>query len=189
MMKTEQRELFGDPGPVSEASLFVDLVFDRPLDQAYSYAVPDELAQHVGVGKRVLAPFGKGERATVGYCIRVSTTPPSRTVKAIRQVLDEDALLTPELLRLTRWMADYYLCGWGQVLNAVIPGAVRRQAGKRATVLLQPVSESDLPPSLPALTTKQEVALSSLRRIGRPVEAKKLARSAGCGLGPVYELV
>jgi primosomal protein N' (replication factor Y) len=189
MMKAEQRELFGDPTPALEAGLFVDLVFDRPLDQSYSYAVLDELAGQVAVGKRVLAPFGKGERATVGYCIRVSTTPPSRSVKAIKQVLDEEALLTPELLRLTRWMADYYLCGWGQVLNAVIPGAVRRQAGKRATVLLEPVGDKELPPSPPALTNKQAVALLSLRRMGRPVEIKKLARSAGCGLGVVSGLV
>ena len=37
------------------------------------------------------------------------------------------------MLRLTEWMAEYYLCPWGQVLEAVVPGGVRGQAGTRQT--------------------------------------------------------
>ena len=37
------------------------------------------------------------------------------------------------MLRLTEWMAEYYLCGWGQVLEAVVPAGVRGQAGTRQT--------------------------------------------------------
>ena len=48
---------------------FAEIVFDRPLDHAYTYAVPDELAPSIGVGKRVLAPFGQGDRPTVGFCV------------------------------------------------------------------------------------------------------------------------
>ena len=51
------------------ASLFAEVVFDRPLDHAYTYAVPDELREAVAVGKRVLVPFGRGDRATVGFCV------------------------------------------------------------------------------------------------------------------------
>ena len=40
------------------------------------------------------------------------------------------------MLRLTRWMADYYLCPWGQVLEAVVPAGVRHQAGTRDVTLL-----------------------------------------------------
>src|SRR6476659_2700255 len=109
--------------------VFADIVFDRPLDHAYSYAVPADLVDRVGVGKRVEAPFGRGDYATIGYCVRVHESPPPRAVKDISRVLDDEALLTDSLLRLTRWMADYYLCGWGQVLQAVLPGGVREQAG------------------------------------------------------------
>src|SRR5437870_3951821 len=123
MTQTMQRELFATSAePVAQtAGLFADVVFDRPLDHAYTYAVPDALRERVAVGKRVQAPFGKGDKAIIGYCVRLSETPPERTVKELKGVLDDEALLTPDLLRLTRWMADYYLCGWGQVLNAVIP--------------------------------------------------------------------
>src|SRR6476469_3027803 len=119
-------------GPATAAGVFADVVFDRPLDHAYSYAVPADLVDRIGVGKRVEAPFGRGDRATVGYCVRVHDVPPTRAVKSITRVLDDEALLTDGLLRLTRWMADYYLCGWGPVLNAVVPAGARDRAGTRA---------------------------------------------------------
>src|SRR5947209_10106575 len=104
-----------EPLAIADAppALFADIVFDRPLDHAYTYAVPDALRDAIGVGKRVQVPFGRGDRATPGFCVRVSETPPPRAVKEVLRVLDDEALLTPDLLRLTRWMADYYLCGWG----------------------------------------------------------------------------
>src|SRR5437868_15216608 len=75
------RDLFGlaEPRPRlnAPAALFADIVFDRPLDHAYTYAVPTELLATVGVGKRVEAPFGKGDRAIAGYCVRLSPEAPA----------------------------------------------------------------------------------------------------------------
>src|SRR5438876_2793712 len=127
-----QRDLFG--GGTAEptiSGIFADVVFDRPLDHAFTYAVPEELQQVVAVGKRVLVPFGRGDRPTAGFCVRVTDAAPPREVKAVVRVVDDQALLDDNLLRLTRWMADYYLCGWGQVLNAVIPAGARERAGTR----------------------------------------------------------
>ena len=52
------------PGPLS--GLFADIVFDRPLDHAFTYAVPESLAGKVGVGKRVEAPLGRGGKPPPG---------------------------------------------------------------------------------------------------------------------------
>src|SRR5262249_10868791 len=116
-------------------------------------------------------------------------TSPERPVKELRRVLDDEALLTPDLLRLTRWMADYYLCGWGQVLNAVVPAGAKEQAGTRATAFLEAIPQNELPEPLPGLTTKRRVALEQLRQAGKPLEPRKLARQARCGPGPVEALV
>jgi primosomal protein N' (replication factor Y) len=191
MTPTVQRELFEAPAPLlrHQATLFADVVFDRPLDSAYTYAVPDSLHALVGVGKRVQVPFGKGDRSTVGYCVRLSDEAPDRPVKELQRVLDDESLLTPELMRLTRWMADYYLCGWGQVLNAVIPAGARDRAGTRAAVFLEPVPESELSQPPPAMTPKQLAALAELRKAGKPVEVRHLARLAKCGSGPIEALI
>src|SRR5947209_9029976 len=107
MSTTVQRELFEGqaPPPASQAGLFAEVVFDRPLDHAYTYAVPDGLREAIAVGKRVQAPFGKGDKATVGTCVGLNEAAPDRPVKEVTRVLDEEALLTPDLMRLTRWMA------------------------------------------------------------------------------------
>jgi len=189
-----QHNLFNDAEPSSPAvgtmsGLFADIVFDRPLDHAYSYAVPEELRNALEVGKRVQAPFGRGDKGTIGYCVGLNETTPPRAVKAIQKVLDGEALLTPELLRLTRWMADYYLCGWGQVLNAVVPAGARDRAGTRSAAFVEAVPESELPSPLPSLSTKQKAVLDKLRSAGKPLEPRRLARLAECGQVPIEALV
>jgi primosomal protein N' (replication factor Y) len=191
MTQATQRDLFGpvEAPPASRAGLFAEIVFDRPLDHAYSYAVPDELRPQVALGKRVQAPFGRGDKATVGYCVGLSETAPDRPVKDILRVLDDESLLTEGLMRLTRWMADYYLCGWGQVLNAVIPAGAREKAGTKAAAYLEAVAEAELPQPQPKLSAKQAAALEHLRSAGRALEARQLARQAKCGPAPLEALV
>src|SRR5262245_35254608 len=191
MTQTMQRELFEVPPeePTATPGLFADVVFDRPLEQSYTYAIPAELAASVAVGKRIQVPFGKGDRPTVGFCVRVHDSAPERAVKLVQRVLDEEALLTPELMRLTRWMADYYLCGWGQVLNAVLPAGARDRAGTRSAVFVEAVPEAELPQPAPNFTAKQTQALQQLRKADKPLELKQLARQARVGPGPIEALI
>lgn len=191
MIPSVQRDLFvvPDTPPEADSGLFADIVFDRPLDHAYTYSVPEALRGSIGLGKRVRVPFGKGDKTTVGYCVGLRETGPGRLVKDVLEVLDEESLLTPDLMRLTRWMADYYLCGWGQVLNAVVPAGAREQAGTRAAVFLEPLPESELPQPAPKLSPKQAQALQHLRAAGKPLEVRQLARLTRCGPGPIDALV
>jgi primosomal protein N' (replication factor Y) len=186
-----QRELFAteESAPDVVAGVFADVVFDRPLDQAFTYAVGDHLRGRIAVGKRVRAPFGRGDKAAVGYCVRLSEEAPPRAVKELVDVLDDQPLLTDSLLRLTRWMADYYLCGWGQVLNAVVPAGARDKAGTRNLSFVEAVPAADLPDPVPEITPKQAAVLELLRKADKPVELRQLTRQARCGSGPVEALV
>ena len=138
VLPSAQRSFFEESVPAMPPAtgLFAEIVFNRPLDHAFTYAVPESLRGGIAVGKRVLAPFGKGDRPTVGFCVGLHATGPERTVKELVSVVDEQVLLTPGLLRLTRWMADYLPCGWGQVLNAVVPAGARESAWLGATTYL-----------------------------------------------------
>jgi primosomal protein N' (replication factor Y) len=189
MTPTSQPELYQPALVNQQDGLFADIVFDRPLDHAYSYAVPEELHDQLAVGKRIVAPFGRGDRATTGFCVGLSHEKPARTVKEISRVLDEEALLTPHLLRLTRWMADYYLVSWGQVLNAVVPAGAKQQAGTRSAIFLEAVPETEWPDSMPRLGVKQQKALDLLRAKDQPVEPRHLAEEAGCGFSVLHHLV
>lgn len=191
MLSTDDPALADDAAPAPAGyGLFADIVFDRPLDHPYTYAVPAALAGKVGVGKRVEAPFGRGGKTTSGFCVRVTSTPPARgEVKELARVLDDDALVDDHLMKLTRWMADYYLCGWGQVLHAVVPAGVRENAGTRQAVFVEPVPKEELPNPLPAVTAAQKAALERLKKESRPLELGQLARLAKCGPGVVGTLI
>jgi primosomal protein N' (replication factor Y) len=187
-----QHELFEtlENAPNATTSgLFAEIVFDRPLDHAYTYAVPDELQASVAVGKRIEAPFGRGDRATVGFCVGLTHTPPEREVKQIARVVDDEPLLTENLMRLTRWMADYYLCGWGQVLNTAIPAGAKDRAGTKRTTFIEPVPEAERPNPPPELTAKQREAWQRLLQINEAVEVRQLTRLVQCGSGPVEALL
>src|SRR5262245_59529716 len=149
-----QRDLFPSdapaPAPPGVPGLYADVVLDRPLDTSFTYFVGPDLHASIAVGKRVRIPFGRGDRPVVGYCVNLHDTPPARAVKSIQAVLDEESLLTDQLLRLTRWMADYYLCGWGQVLNAVLPAGARQQAGTRRRIFVEAIPDEERSEPVPA---------------------------------------
>jgi primosomal protein N' (replication factor Y) len=76
-----QRDLFAPAeSPDTTPGLFAEVVFDRPLDHAFSYAVAEHLHAQIAVGKRVRVPFGRGDKTMTGYCVGLTTTHPGRSV-------------------------------------------------------------------------------------------------------------
>ena len=108
------------------------VVINRPLDTVFYYLIPDALRDMIVPGQRVKVPFGKGNRPTVGFCVGLGPPPQTkRKLKSIEAVIDREPLLTAEMLELTRWIAQRYLCSWGQVLETVVPAGVKKKAGTR----------------------------------------------------------
>ena len=81
------------------------------------------------------------------------------------------------MLRLTEWMADYYLCPWGQVLEAVVPAGVRWQAGTRRKSL------SRCPTDAPRAGIAACSVASQAARDHRPGGRRRQAARSGQG-GP-----
>jgi len=112
--------------------LLAEVVFNRPLTTVYHYLVPNDLRELIGPGRRVQVPFGRGNQPTNGFCVGLSTQiPTGKALKTVTAVLDREALIDARMLELTRWIADRYLCGWGQVLESIIPAGVKSKAGSR----------------------------------------------------------
>ncbi|MEX0716516.1 MAG: primosomal protein N' [Planctomycetaceae bacterium] len=165
------------------------VVFPRPLETIYHYLVPDSLRELLAPGQRVKAPFGRGDRGTIGFCVGVGPVPDtSRKLKEIAEVLDREPLLDERMLELTRWIAEHYLCGWGQVLDSVIPAGVKKGAGTRVVNYFELApdardrfDELDLP-------AKQRAVLAALVASRAPLDAEELTRAADCGTGPIAAL-
>src|SRR5262245_61538061 len=94
------------------------------------------------------------------------------------------------MLRLASWMADYYLCPLGQVLQAIVPAGVRGKAGTREmTFLSVPLQVLEqLQSGGLKLGEKQLDALRVLASSSRPLTPPELAQAAKCTLGPISEL-
>ncbi len=92
-----------------------------PVDKVYTYLVPAELEPEAVPGARVVVPFGP--RTLTGVIVerREGESEHEGRLKPIRDVLDETPSFSPVLLRLTKWIAAYYVCAWGEVLKAALP--------------------------------------------------------------------
>jgi primosomal protein N' (replication factor Y) len=111
-----------------------------------------------------------------------------RKLKAVASLLDRGPLLSPAMLRLTRWMADYYLCPWGQVLEAVVPAGVRHDAGGRDVTFLTAAPDAAERAKQLKLSAKQTELLRLVAASERPMTAKELAARAGCTIAPLTSL-
>jgi primosomal protein N' (replication factor Y) len=111
---------------------FCDVALPVPLDRVFTYRVGDT---EPAIGARVLVPFRNEKLA--GVVVRVHDEPPPVEAKPMLAVLDEEPVLSPELMELGRWIAQYYLAPVGEVLRSMLPltGEVRRQVLYRITDL------------------------------------------------------
>ncbi len=137
-----QPSLFDDlPTPWEEDDqserLVATVVFTEGLDGRFDYEVPERLIDLVEPGRRLKVPLGRGNRPVVAYCVELERKKVGgRKLKTVLEVVDPRNLLSAEMLRLTQWIAEQYLCPQGQVLETVVPAGVRGQAGTRKTVVL-----------------------------------------------------
>lgn len=113
----------------NSASLnFAELALPLPLRQTFTYSLPENLRENVKIGSRLLVPFGK--RNLTGYVVELHETldealeVEESQIKDAVELLDEEPLLTDEILKLTQWTADYYAASWGEVLKASLPAGV-----------------------------------------------------------------
>jgi len=98
---------------------YVNVALNLPIDSLFTYKVPDFLADSAEAGKRVLVNFGK--KAMTGIITEVISESPLKNVREIKTILDEERILSDELLRFCKWISDYYLAPEGEVLFSAIP--------------------------------------------------------------------
>jgi primosomal protein N' (replication factor Y) len=164
------------------------LVFNRPVDKAFDYLVPDHVRGPLQPGQRVKAPFGRGDRLAIGYCVGLERPKRSEGLKAIHSLVDPRPLLSAHMLALTRWIADRYLCAWGQVLEMVVPAGVKNRAGTRDVLMLTLNPEVWAANNGAKLPAKQASVMKVLAAADKPLPLEHVARQAGCGTAPIMAL-
>jgi len=110
---------------------FCDVALPVPLDMAFTYRIPDGAVP--AIGGRVLVPFR--QQRMMGIVVALHDRKPQVTTKNIVSIVDPAPLLDDQLLRLGRWIADYYLAPIGEVFRSMLPltAEFKRVVGYRIT--------------------------------------------------------
>lgn len=101
------------------------IVVGLPVDGPFDYRVPEELRDRIALGHRVSVPFGP--RNMTGYVIGFIAQTHTGTLKRIDRLLEDQPLLSFQQIELSRWMASYYGCSWGEAAETLLPFAVRKK--------------------------------------------------------------
>ncbi|MFQ5597144.1 MAG: primosomal protein N' [Nitrospiria bacterium] len=100
------------------------------VDGRFHYHLPSALQdKNVPPGARLLVPFGKTWK--LAFCIRTIKKPDISKTKAIGALLDKNALIRPELLKLLLWISDYYMTPLGGLIKTGLPQGMHMRPIRR----------------------------------------------------------
>jgi len=135
---------------------FAHVAIPVHLRKLFTYRLPASMQRSAQVGSRVMVQLGA--KATAGYIVelisglRTGTSLIESEIKDIQELLDVDPPLTPEVLEITRWVADYYAAPWGEVLRAALPAGIN--ATVEQTVSITEEGQRELSNSTDEATVK-----------------------------------
>lgn len=199
-MQTDKiQNLFGPESDDREkpAGRIIRTALDTGADALFDYILPEHLGP-VQPGQRVQVPFGRSNKLQPAFVVRLIDNPDEAALcrrfklKTVKAVLDDQPLLDSQLMQLAEWMARYYVCPLGQVLSAMVPAAVKKDAGlrrKTAVYLSQEAGGFD------TLTSAKQKALAAVLSRQGAVDADSamdkdaLLEAAGCTDAPLKELL
>lgn len=155
--------------------MFAKVIVDVPAKQtnrAFDYIVPKSLEPWIEVGSRVGVSFGP--RKIQGFVVELLNESKLDLVKMkeIEQVLDAEPPLNEELVELSRWMSEQYICHQITALQAMIPGALKAKYERYITL-----SEENAVQQL--VLTAEEVGIIEYIQAKRGVELGTLLQRFG----------
>jgi primosomal protein N' (replication factor Y) (superfamily II helicase) len=162
-----------EPRPAGAGARLVEVALPLPMPRTFTYRVDAA----VEPGTRVEVPFGP--RRLVGWVMGPSDRPDSDRIRPVHRVLESSPSADRELLRLARWIADYYLSSTGLVLRTALPNPMGTPGADR----IKTRRVLRLTRELPTLTLRQEVFGPAHRQL----ECFEFVEAAG-GTVPVATL-
>lgn len=165
---------------------YADVILPLPLQDSYTYSIPDEIGESVRVGCRVLVPFGQ-RKTYVGIVRRLHDDHPiAYTVKPLSRLIDLTPIVLSHQLELWEWIAKYYICPLGDVYNAALPAGLKDNGFRPKTETLVRLADSVDPSKFDIIlnflkkTKKQQILFETyieMSGYGRLAEPKPVGKS------------
>ncbi len=146
-----------------EKNLYAEIIVDNTssnTDKLFTYSVPEMFMKKVEIGMRVLVPFGRGDKLLEGVVLNLKTSIsfPASRLKKIQNLVDESSTISRDMLKLSEWMKEEYLCTHIEVLKTMMPTGITNKSIKY--VKLNDLEDES------GLTLTQEKTISYLRTNG-----------------------
>lgn len=158
---------------------FADVIVDisvEELDKTFQYIIPETLEEQIGVGDKVLIPFGRSRRT--GYIVGITDTPAidMNRLKELGGVVEDSISIDSRFIRLAHWMKTQYGSTMNQALKTVLPvkRSIKRTLNRRVHLLI-------------SAKEAESIANEIVRR--SPVQAKVLLLLAKSGNVDYSELL
>lgn len=148
---------------------YAEIIVDNAssnTDKLFTYLIPEKYRENIDLGMRVLVPFGRGNKLLEGIILNIKEDINfnANRLKEITRVIDESSTLSKEMLELSEWMKDKYLCTHIEVLKTMMPTGITKKSVKY--VALNKIKKDY------NLSETQKIAISYLVDEG-PVELDK----------------
>ena len=172
---------------------FARVIVDRSADREFDYLIPAAMAGRVQVGSRVRLPFRN--RAAIGTVVdlRAESAVPEGSLRPLQAVIGDGAIISPVLIDLARWMADYYCCPVETAMRSVLPQVIRdAEVGDRKQLfarLVRPPTPEELVAMEKRAPRQAEVIQTLQAADGEPLQVASLAKTCGASHQTVQALV
>ncbi len=105
--------------------MYAEIIIPLALPKNYTWEIPSSMLDQVMIGMRVEVMLGSNKRYA-GIVKKLLTDKPSAfNPKPILSILDEAPIVYPAQLALWEWMAQYYMCTEGEVMQAAVPSHLK----------------------------------------------------------------
>ncbi len=155
------------------------------LDRPYDYLIPPEFADKALPGMRVLVPFSRGNRRTEGIILAVGDQSSyEQQLKTVLVLLDEEPVISDELIRLALFMRERFFCTVYDAVRAMLPAGLwfdetgRRRAKDKCQEMVRL-----------ALAPEEAEALRDAKRMRSPAQARILEELCAFECLPAHDLL
>ena len=107
--------------------LTANIILPFPLNDTYTYYVPQAMEEHICVGQRVIVSFG-AKRFFTGIVYSLGEVSDVADLKPIAEIIDNKPIVSQNQLLYWRRLADYYICSLGDIMRLALPSALRLQS-------------------------------------------------------------
>ncbi len=113
---------------------YAEVILPVPVDQTFTYGIPDDLSLRIEIGMRVIVQFGKRKLYSGLVYDLHNNKPEIENLKSIEYLIDERPLIDNNQLKFWDWMADYYMCAKGEIFKAALPSGLKLESESKILV-------------------------------------------------------